>query len=81
MKTYIVQIPITMRVVGSVAADNEKHAIEKAMEIFDMEIKAKSELGFTIEEWEIHQYVTKGNVSYAVCSEADAELEYDDEEE
>lgn len=66
MPRYSVQLPITGYIIKEVEAADEKAAIQAALEL-----PASNE---DLEEWETHEYVTKGNVCYASCNEANAEL-------
>jgi hypothetical protein len=63
MPRYSVVLPVTGYVYTEVEAYNETDAIDKALEH-----------GFSnkdIEEWEVHERVTDGNISYAVLDEAE----------
>ena len=66
MPKYNVMLPITGYVVVEINAASEKVAIAAALEKdFDIE---------QIEEWEVHEQVEEGNVSYGSLSRACAEL-------
>lgn len=71
---YLVEIPITGKVIVEVVANSEKEAIEKAMNEFDLELNPSSELGYEIEEWQYHYKVNEGNVSHAVLHEVECSL-------
>lgn len=66
MKRYSVQLPISGYVIKEVEADNATDAIKKALRESNFD---RSE----IEEWEVHERITRGNVCYALCNDANAE--------
>lgn len=64
MKKYFVEIPITGYVSVEIEANSKEEAIEKAWESPDLSLD-------NVVEWEAHEYISKGNVSYAVRDEID----------
>lgn len=65
MKTFAVRLPITGFICAEVEAQSEKEAIELALDT-----------PFTtgdIERWDTTEYVTQGNVCYAMLSRAEAD--------
>ena len=68
-KRWSVSVPFTGYVVVEVEADDEKSAIEAALESDKLDIN-------DCEECEFHDYVARGNVFYGVQNEAEA-LELD----
>ena len=71
-KTWSVTLPITGYVIAEVEADNEKQAIEEAL---NADIYSDN-----IEEWGVREKIIEGNVFHGIQNEAEAEL-IDDEEE
>jgi hypothetical protein len=65
MATYSVKLPISGYVLADVEAASEKEAIQKAM---DHDFRLAD-----IEEWQVMEYLSQGNISYASCNEASAE--------
>jgi hypothetical protein len=74
MKTWGVSLPITGVAYVEVRADSEEEAIEAAMggEYLDNE---------SIQTWEAHRYVNRGNVVHGDLGEAEAQPIEDDDEE
>lgn len=64
MKKYYVEIPITGYVSVEVEANSKEEAIEKAWESPDLSLN-------NVVEWEAHERISKGNVSYAVRDDID----------
>lgn len=65
-KTYVVSVPITGIIYVEVEAENEDEAIDLAMKSEDLSLDS-------VEEWEPHRYVVKGNAFYGKAREATAE--------
>jgi hypothetical protein len=72
-KTYSVAVPISGVIYVEVEAEDEKDAIEKAL---DSDQLTQDNL----ERWEAHRHIVQGNVCYAVQWEAEAELIDDGED-
>lgn len=76
MKDYYVEVPVVLKLMVGVKAENEKDAIEK---VFNEDIMIKAEEGdnSTLEwleyEWEMYSKVVQGNVYYGGINEAYAE--------
>lgn len=66
MKTYNVCVPITGTIWVTVEAEDEKSAIEAAMDSEDLTLA-------NIEQWSAHKQICQGNVLYAEQNEAYAE--------
>jgi hypothetical protein len=73
MKEYSVKLPVAGYAVVMVEADNEKEALEKALE---SEVKLDD-----IEEWDVHEHIIEGNIFYGNCNDPEIDLEYDDSED
>jgi len=69
-KTYEVSIPFTGSIWTSIEADSEEEAIQLAIETCDPTLNPISELGFELDQWDLHNNVTQGNVFYGVLNEA-----------
>ena len=61
MKEYEVRLPIAGFVVVSVEANDETEALNKAM---NSDISTDD-----IEEWDVYEYITQGNVFYGSLNE------------
>lgn len=59
---FTVGVPITGYIVLEVEADTEEEAFEKAWESDKLTLD-------NVEEWEAHDQVNRGNVSYALMDE------------
>ncbi len=55
MKLYTVKVPIVAVCYVDVEAENEKEAIEKAMESEDLSLE-------NVEEWEAFEHIAEGNI-------------------
>lgn len=73
MKEYYVEIPFTGKITVIVEAENAEDAKMKALEECDLDLTQKSELGYELESWELHESVTKGNVFYGILNEISAD--------
>lgn len=71
-KTYEVNIPFTGSIWTSIEANSEEEVIRLAIETCDLNLNLTSELGFEVDQWELHDNVTQGNVFYGVLNEASA---------
>jgi hypothetical protein len=67
MPKYDVILPLTASVIIRVDAENEKQAIENALE-GNLNIEVSGD--FDLYECELHKHITQGNVFYGVCNEA-----------
>lgn len=67
MATYSVTLPVTGYIVIDVEADDEKSAIDAALNSKNL----KTDM---IEEWEVHRYTNRGNIAYGSVTVASAEL-------
>ena len=72
MKRYSVKVPIAGYAIVEVDADDEESAIEKAVDNVTVD---------DLESWAALRIICEGNVMYADCNEAEAELIDDDEDE
>lgn len=87
MKRFAVRMPCTMSLYMEVEAETKEDAKEAAYALnFGVVTKAADEAAedaeLYIEEFEMHDYVTRGNVFYGVLNEIDIEeLEGDDDGE
>lgn len=70
MPKYGVRLPVSGHIYVEVEADNEKAAIDAAL---DLSHDTKD-----IEEWEVEKRVCYGNVCGHPCSQAEADLLDDD---
>lgn len=61
MKDYTILIPFTGYVSVTVEAENSDDAVEIAFE--------KATIEDHLEEWDLHEKVNQGNVSYALLNE------------
>jgi hypothetical protein len=68
VKTWNVAVPLSGVIYVTVEAENEKDAIEKALQSDDLKLD-------NVEEWNASRYLVQGNVFYGVLSEANAEEE------
>jgi hypothetical protein len=65
MATYAISMPITGFIYKEVEADSEEQAKEK---FHQLELKTDD-----IEDWEIHNHVTQGNMFYGMLNDVDIE--------
>jgi hypothetical protein len=77
MPKYLVEMPVVMRLVVEIEADNEQDAIEKTFDEEGITIKVEVDEESTTEildyEWEMHEKVVQGNVYYGGINEPYAE--------
>ncbi len=73
MKLYTVKVPIVAVCYVDVEAENEKEAIEKAMESEDLSLE-------NVEEWEAFEHIVQGNVIYTYNGDAEVVEEQEIEE-
>jgi hypothetical protein len=78
MAKYFVRMPIVGIASAEVEADSEQEAIEK-MSGLNWNVKVESEDGIEIDELDLLDRVSRGNVLYAPLNEACAEEMEDDD--
>jgi len=80
MKEYSVELPVLMKVTTMVEAETEEEAIRKAIEEIDLIVKSDSN-NYEVQEIEAYEKIVQGNFFLGSISEANAELEFDNEDE
>ncbi len=74
MKTFTVWVPCTLSICFEVEAEDCKDAISKALQTeFTVRVIDKDQVDVDVEQFEIHEYVTKGNVFYGVQDKIEVE--------
>lgn len=73
MKTYLVEIPVVLRLMVEVQAENKEEAKEK---VFNSNIRIKvidenNEFKYVDYEWEMYEKVVQGNVYYGGIDRVD----------
>ncbi|AXQ67697.1 hypothetical protein KIOSHI_20 [Bacillus phage Kioshi] len=81
-KTYFVAVPVVAKVVVEVkGATSEQEAIEKALAAdVDLDVSSESTTVW-VDEWDMHDKVTTGNVYHGVLNEAYVDNTEEDDEE
>lgn len=72
MSKFEVTLPFTGYACVQVEAEDEKSAINAAMEIASLTIRDSKDT--SVGEWEFTAHVTRGNVTYALMNDASADL-------
>jgi len=79
MKEFSVEFPVLVKVYTLVKANTKEEAIDKAIKGLDISIKSDSG-DYEYQEFEPYDNLLEGNFFYGSISEANAELEFDNEE-
>jgi hypothetical protein len=74
MKNYSVEIPVLMKVTTMIKAENEKEAIIKAIENYDIATNSYSG-NYEVIEQEAYEKLIEGNFFYGSINAANAEEE------
>ncbi len=74
MKTFTVLVPCTLSICFEVEAEGKIDAISKALQTeFTVRVIDENQVDVNVEQFEIHEYVIKGNVFYGVQDKIEVE--------